>query len=94
MLCHRQIHAPILIKVRNGAPALFAIHGDSGSPGRKRTKPSLSVSNQNQTNASVVSGGLRIHSEEVLRQEKIVISVAVEIRDGDPKGRRESRLNG
>src|SRR5205823_10557549 len=67
---------------------------NSGLQWTQGTEPATSVSQQNQTDPGILAGTLGIHTEEILREEDVLVPVAIEVGDADTERWRELGRDG
>jgi hypothetical protein len=66
ILCDRQINAPIVVVICEGGATLLTENGDAALTSRRGTQATLSVAQQKQPTAAVVSGKFRGQSKKIL----------------------------
>src|SRR5262245_14056132 len=93
VLSHGQINSSIAIEIAHRRSALFAVHAYPALSAGKRPKAASPIASQHQAQSPVMSRRVWHSGEEILSQENILGSIAIEIGDADPKRRGELRFD-
>ena len=94
ILRHGEIGPPIPVVVREGRAALIAVHHDPGDLAGHGLERAIALAAQQQSATGIVAGGPGLRREEVLREEHVLMAVAVEVGDPCVERGRELRFDG
>jgi hypothetical protein len=67
VLSDSQIQSTVAVEIGHRAAALLAVNGNPRCPGAQRVKSSMAISQQNEADSGVATGGFLVHAEEILR---------------------------
>ena len=93
VLRHNQIDSPIMVIIRNRAPALFAVNFDPAFLAGNGGEASLAVTFEPKTSSAVVGRITGFSGKEVLAKENVLVTVAVHVRNTNSESRGHLRFN-